>query len=106
MIIKLPIVTVNIEQLNDECLNIIAKFSKQLRQHNGTILDTTDKCIVKQIMLHTKISQCSELQSLYEEFKNALMRHIESPEFDLTHILNDEFLVAAQCQSQNSFLSF
>ena len=106
MIIRLPIKTVNIEQLNEECLNIIAQFSKQLRQHNGTVIDTQDECIVKQITLHAKISQCDELLALYDAFKDALMRYIESPEFDLSHVLNDELLAVAQSESQHSFLSF
>ena len=105
MIIKLPIKTMNIEQLNDECLDIIAQFSEKLRQHNGTVIDTEDHCIVKQIALHAKISQCDQLQSLYQKFKLALMRYIESPEFDLSHVLNDELLSLAQDPSTQSFLS-
>ncbi|MBX2849651.1 MAG: hypothetical protein KTR16_15115 [Acidiferrobacterales bacterium] len=106
MIIRLPMARVTSEQLNDQCLHIIALFSIQLRQHNGTIINTEDECIVKQMMLHSKISQCSELEELYEEFKYALMEHIESPEFDLSQILNDEVLIAAQNQPDNSSLLF
>jgi len=106
MIIQFSMARVTTEQLNDQCLRIIARFSKQLRKHNGTVINTEDECIVKQMMLHTKISQCRELEALYEAFKEALMQHIESPEFDLAHVLNDELLIAAQNQPDNSTLLF
>jgi len=83
MILRLVMSKVTNDQLNDTCLAIIAKFSQQLREHNGTVLNTEDEYIVKQMILHTKVSRCAELQKLYKQFEEALTSYIESPEFDL-----------------------
>jgi len=105
MIIKLTMAKITTNQLDDKCLAIIDKFSQQLREHNGTVINKNDECIVKQMMVHTKISRCAELQSLYNQFKHALTSHLESPEFDLAHTLNDELLHAVQGSLTNSALS-
>jgi len=96
MIIQLTMAKVTTDQLNDRCLAIIKKFTKKLRKHNGTILNIEDECVIRHMMLHTKISQCPALQRLFDEFKIELMGYIESPEFDLAHALNAELLQAVQ----------
>lgn len=96
MIIRLAMADITKDQLNEECISVIEQFSQQLRRHNGTYLNTTEECVVKQMSLQVKISRCDTLELLYENFKQALMLHIESAEFDLPHTLQDELLQAVQ----------
>jgi hypothetical protein len=63
---------VKISKLNGTCLSLIAKFSRELKAHDGTVLPLTSPDVVKQVLYYARRTRNPELRKL----GNSLVREI------------------------------
>jgi len=68
---------IQLSQLNNECLKLVAKFVRALKTHNGVTLRMQDENILLEISKQSHRTKNLELKELYAELKEEILKSVQ-----------------------------
>jgi len=76
MAVKIRLKDLQLGQLNTECLLLVSRFVRVLKQHNGTQLRMQDDDILNYIADYARRTRNKELKAIYTELKEEITKSV------------------------------
>jgi len=84
----IPLRDIQLSQLNNECLKLVAKFVRVLKTYNGVTLRTQDENILLEISKQSHRTKNFELKELYAELKEDILKSVQQSNLWKSNVQN------------------
>ncbi|RBP48353.1 hypothetical protein [Arenicella xantha] len=74
MSIKVRLKDIRLNQLDNECLRLVNRFTLAARSHDGTVLRVQEKDILMQISAYARATKDPTIRDIYSQLKQEILR--------------------------------